>query len=121
MNALKDADRRRKEVQKMVEAGRSFKEIGDKLHVSSVRARQLFQRAKELDERPDFGMGQMLYKLISWALKLDAPTLIDVQRFIRQNPDWREKLLRVNRFGPKRLEEFESFCRENGILGQGKQ
>jgi transposase len=121
MNALKDADRRRKKVQKMVDAGRSFKEIGNKLHVSSVRARQLFQRAKELDERPDFGMGLMLYRLVARALKLDAPTPVDIQKFIRQNPDWREQLLRVNRFGPKRLEEFESFCKENGILGQGKQ
>ena len=115
MNAMKDADRRRQKVREMVKAGCSFKEIGDKLHVSSNRARQLFQRAKELDERQELGMGQKLYNLVARALKQKAPTMIDIQNFIRQNPDWRERLLRANGFGPVRLNELEAFCKANGI------
>ena len=115
---MKGADLRRKEIQKMVKDGQSYREIGEHFHISSTRVGQLFARAKALDEQSTLGMDLRMFKLIKRALKLGSPTLMDIQSFIRQNPDWREQLLRVSWFGPKRLNELEAFCKEQGILNE---
>lgn len=116
MQHQKNAESRRKEIARMVASGKTLREIGEKFHISRGRVHQLYEREKEVNTRDCCrGMDIALFNLVKRAIGADTLTLADITNFV-QKPDWKALFMRSKGIGPKRLEEFEAFCRGKGIL-----
>ncbi len=111
------ARQRGKLVMELVAGGESFADIGRIFGISGERARQIFDAAKARSESEvrSLGLKTQTYNALEAALGRDPLTLIDIQRFIEGNSDWREKLLGKRHLGPKTVHEIEEFARQNGI------
>jgi hypothetical protein len=120
----KDRDRlatmRRALISKMVDRGESFPEIGRIFRISGSRVRQIYDRGKELERKkrgrtmPE--LSNRAYEAVKTVTGHRSPTLIDLSRFIGENPGWKERLYFTPRCGPKTISEIEDFAKANGIL-----
>ncbi|MFH1393634.1 MAG: hypothetical protein ABII71_01070 [Candidatus Micrarchaeota archaeon] len=100
--------------------GATYAQLGRDFKVSAMRAKEIVERETEYGKmRVIPGMDVRLFNILRQALKMEHPSLVDFKRFIDANSDWR-KLLRSRSkspCGPKTIERFEEFARENGLVG----
>jgi len=106
------------------EGGAKLSVIGGQFGISRVRARQIFQKAKLMEEYRNQGnlRGVLSARAVHTIIRVtenSAPTAIDLQKWLIRHPgDWERRLLAVpcSTCGTKTLGEIHDFVLREGLL-----
>ena len=107
---------RRQLVRRLREEGLTFKEIGERLGVSGVRANQIWRTAVAPSDRPEWARGlrtqtwECLRREAQWCRhEIDLGTRAGLADFSKA------ELLNIPNFGSKSLLEIEHLLAESGL------
>lgn len=96
--------------------GKPFDEIGKEFGISAVKARVIFQRARNYNNDGRLAFAFTAEVKSQLRERLEVVTLADLKNFFDEEPYWRTVLAKKCGFDKVTIGQIEGFARENGIV-----